>query len=157
MARMTVKVGDDYLMRLSALSEVSSEIAGKAVYAAAGIVADQIRKNLKANLDDPASAAKKGGAIFKKSGQKNTGDLLRSLGIAPISVDRNGAIGTKIGFDGYDRRGIPNQLKARVMESGSSTIEKRPFVRPAVKLTKAAAEAAIERVIDEEIEKIMKG
>lgn len=50
---------------------------------------------------------------------------------------------------------MPNQLKARVMESGSSTIRKRPFVRPAVNAKRKEAEAAMERVINEEIKKTM--
>lgn len=157
MARMSVKAGDEYLKKLALLSTDSQRVAERAVYKAAGIVADQIRKNLTDNLKSDRSAAKRDGAGKKKEGQKSSGDLLGSLGIAPIQLDKDGFIGTKIGFDGYDRRGVPNPLKARVMESGSSKIAPRPFVRPAVKATKKAAEEAMGRVIDEEIEKLMKG
>ena len=157
MARMTVKAGTEYAQKLAALSGNMKSVAEKAVYEAAGIVADQIRKNLTENINDDRSAAKRDGPEKKKEGQRSSGDLLDSLGIAPIQMDKDGYIGTKIGFDGYDRRGVPNPLKARVMESGSSTIEPRPFVRPAVKATKKAAEAAMGRVIDEEIGKMMKG
>ncbi len=156
-SKMTIKAGEDYMRRLSQLGEGSGEIAKKAVYEASGIVADRIRKNLVDNINDPQSAAKNGGSILKKSGEKRTGDLVKSLGITPIKLDRNGVLNVKIGFDGYDSRGIPNQLKARVMESGSSTIAPRPFVKPAVKATKKAAEETMNRVINEEIEKIMKG
>lgn len=142
MARMTVTAGAVYLEKLSALAEGSREIAEKAVYEASGIVADEIRENLIRNL---------------AQSEQSTGALLDSLGIAPITVDKNGYIGTKIGFDGYDDRGVPNQLKARVMESGSSTIAPRPFVRPAVKATKKMAEETMNRVIEEELDKIMKG
>lgn len=156
-SKMTIKAGEDYMRRLSQLGEGSAAIAKKAVYEASGIVADRIRKNLVDNINDPQSAAKSGRAIFKKDGEERTGDLVRSLGITPIKLDKNGILNVKIGFDGYDSRGVPNQLKARVMESGSSTIEPRPFVKPAVKATKKAAEEAMNRVINEEIEKIMKG
>lgn len=157
MAKMTVKAGEEYAVKLLKLSEKSKEVAEKAVYQAAGIVADKIRSNLKKNLSDPQSVAKSGNSVGKKEGQKSTGALLDSLGIAPIKMGRDGYIGTKIGFDGYDSRGVPNQLKARVMESGSSTIAPRPFVAPAIKATKKAAVEAMNRVIDEETEKIMKG
>ena len=43
------------------------------------------------------------------------------------------------------------------MESGSSTVQKRPFVRPAINATRADAVAAMQRVIEAEIEKTMKG
>ena len=62
----------------------------------------------------------------------------------------------KIGFDGYDSKGVPNQIKARVLESGSSRQKKRPFVRPALKATKKEAEDAMAKIVDEEIKKIMK-
>ena len=156
-AQFAVKAGEDYMIKLSKIAASTEEIAEKALHKAAGIVTDKVRENLKKNIADPTSAAKSGMAIFKKVGSKRTGDLSESLGITPMKLDRDGYFNVKIGFDGYDRDGVPNQLKARVMESGSSTIAPRPFVRPAVKATKKTAEEAMGRVIDEEIEKIMKG
>lgn len=156
MARMTFKAGDEYAMKLARLAQRSEEVAKEAIYEAAGIVTDQIRANLEANLQDPESAAKSGTALFKSAHNEPTGDLAASLGITPITQDQNGWWNAKVGFDGYDSRGVPNQLKARVMESGSSTIRKRPFVEPAVKATKGPAVQAMQRVIDEETMKIMK-
>ena len=142
MARMTFKAGEEYALKLSALAAGSEATAKRAVYQAAGIVADQIRKNLETNL---------------AGSQESTGALAASLGITPVSTDRDGFINAKIGFDGYDEKGVPNQLKARAMESGTSRIKKRPFVRPAVNATKKAAVDEMKKVIDEEIEKTMKG
>ena len=142
MARMTFNLGEDYCLKLSTLAAGSEEIAKKAVYAAADIVTDKIRENLEANL---------------AGREQSTGALAASLGITPIQTDKDGFINAKIGFDGYDEKGVPNQLKARVMESGSSKIRKRPFVRPAVNATKKAAVEAMQKVVDEEIENIMKG
>lgn len=142
MARITFNAGEEYALKLSQLASGSEEIAKKAVYEAADIVADKIRENLAANL---------------AGSKQSTGALAASLGITPIQVDKDGYINAKIGFDGYDEKGVPNQLKARVMESGSSKVQKRPFVRPAVNATKEAAQGAMQKVIDEETEKIMKG
>lgn len=142
MAKFTFKAGEDYELKLSALASGSEQIAKKALHEAAGIVADKIRVNLEANLAG--------------SGQ-STGALADSLGITPVDMNQEGYWNVKIGFDGYDAKGVPNQLKARVMESGSSTVRKRPFVRPAVNATKKAAVEAMQKVIDEEIEKTMKG
>lgn len=142
MAKMTFKAGEDYALKLSALAAGSEATAKRAIYQAAGIVADKIRTNLEANLAG--------------SGQ-STGALADSLGITPVSMDRDGVWNAKIGFDGYDAKGVPNQLKARVMESGTSKIRKRPFVRPAVNAAKKAAIEAMQKVIDEETEKTMKG
>jgi hypothetical protein len=107
MARMTFKAGNDYAVKLSRLGVKSQEIGKRAIYAAANIVTDKIRSNLESVVSSEA-----------------TGELADSLGITPIKPDQNGDLNTKIGFDGYDSRGIPNQLKARVLESGSSKQEK---------------------------------
>ena len=138
MARVTIKAGDDYALKLSKLATGSENIAKKAIYAAAGIVTDAIKESLLDVLSPHA-----------------TGELADSLGIAPMDHDKTGW-NTKIGFDGYDSKGVPNQVKARVLESGSSRQKKRPFVRPALKATKKKAEDAMAKIVDEEIKKIMK-
>lgn len=140
MARITFKKGDEYALKLSRLSAGSDEIAKKAIYKAAGVVADKIKSNLKGVLSDEA-----------------TGELVGSFGISKIDTDSSGDWNAKIGFDGYDSQGVPNQLKARVLESGSSRQKKRPFVRPAVNATRKQALEVMRKVIDEETKKIMGG
>ena len=140
MAKMTIKGTDGLELQLSKLGTMSTKIAKDVVMAGAQPVADEIRKGLQANLQ---------GSKYSK------GDLLDSLGIAPPDVDSQGNVNTKIGFDGYDSEGVANQLKARVMESGTSKIKKRPFVRPAVNRSKKKALEAMQKKFDEEIELII--
>lgn len=142
MARMTVNLGDDYMRQLEKLADHSEEAIKKAIHAGVGVLTDQIRENLEANL---------------AGSEQSTGALEASLGISPVAQDRDGVWNAKIGFDGYDEKGVPNQLKARVMESGSSKVQKRPFIRPAVNAKRREAVEAMQKVIDEEIEKNMKG
>ena len=85
-----------------------------------------------------------------------------SFGLTPIERDKNGFLHTKAGFDGYGShptkqypQGVPNQLLARAVESGSSAREKTPFVRPAVTKTKKAAVEAMQAEIDKEIKKLI--
>ena len=106
-------------------------MAKKAIYQGAKVVADKISSGI----------------------PKDTGDLEKSFGITPIERDKDGNWNAKIGFDGYDSKGVPNQLKARAIESGTSKIQKRPFVRPAVNATKTKAVEAMKKIIDEETEK----
>mgnify|MGYP001343034027 CR=1 FL=1 len=157
MATISFKKGDDYALKLSRLATKSEEVAKKAIYEAADMMTDKIRHNLEANLNDPEYVGKKGNVMFKNLYNEPSGDLAASLGIAKMKRDKDGNWSTKIGFDGYDSKGVPNQLKARVMESGSSVIKKRPFVRPAVNATKKKAVEAMKKVIDSETDKIMGG
>lgn len=84
-----------------------------------------------------------------------------SFGLAPIQTDKNGFRHTKAGFDGYGKlktkeypNGVPNEMLARAVESGSSVRVKKPFVRPAVNATKNEAVEKMGKVVDEEMKKI---
>ena len=138
MAKFIAKASEEYVIRLSRLAGADQrEIAGKAIYKAADIVADEVRARLNGVIKGPS-----------------TGALAASLGIAKMQEDADG-YNVKIGFDGYDAKGVPNLLKARVMESGSSKQKKRPFMRPAVNATRGAAVEKMGEIIDEEIARIM--
>lgn len=140
--KITLKTTSEFQVTLEKVAGKADDIAKRAVYVGAGIMADQVRVNLQKNL----------------SGSKlSQGDLLDSLGISKPKVDQDGSINSKVGFDGYDRNGVPNALKARVMESGSSKQKKKPFIRPAISQARNKAKEAMAKVIDTEIEKIMGG
>lgn len=164
MARIAFKLGDEYALKISKLATNSASVAKKAIYAGAKIVADEIKNNIQ-NLPEESFRYLnlQFGDKFVGISKQQKQDLLDSFGIAPISQDKNGDWNTKIGFDGYGSfrstkypNGLPNQLLARAIESGSSVREKWPFVRPAVNKTKKAATTAMQEVIDEETKKIMK-
>ncbi len=139
MAKMTIRGVDDLALQISKLGKMSEEISKNVVMAGAQPVADAIRQELQKNL----------------AGSKySTGDLEKSLGITPPGVDSQGNVNTKVGFDGYDRDGVPNQLKARVMESGSSKQKKKPFVRPAVNKSKKKAIEEMQKKYDQEVKQI---
>ena len=129
---------DAYREQLQRLEQNSEEILKRAVYDGAAIVADEVRQRLHAVLSPDA-----------------TGQLESSLGISKIQNDQ-GYVNARIGFDGYDSKGVPNQLKANVLESGSTRQPKRPFMRPAVNAARRPAEAKMEQVVEQEIETFMR-
>jgi len=134
---MTMMAGDNFALALSRLATNSEEIAKKAIYEGANIIADKIKSNLQGVLSEEA-----------------TGEMLASFGVTPITKDASGNWNAHVGFDGYDSKGVPNQLKARTLESGSSRQRKRPFVRPAVNATKNTAVEKMGQVIDQEIQRL---
>lgn len=137
MAKFVAKAAEEYAIKLSQLAAADQrEIAGRAIHDGADIVADEVRARLSGVIKGPSS-----------------GDLVASLGIARMQETLDG-YNVKIGFDGYDSKGVPNQLKARVLESGKSGQDKRPFMRPAVNATKGAAIEKMGEIIDEEIARI---
>lgn len=163
MARMTLKSTDDYALKLSKLAAQTEEVAKKAIYAAANIVADKVASNLAALPEDKFRRLKDG-EQFTGLPESQKKDLQESFGVTPIKQDDNGNWSAHVGFDGYGSnptekypKGVPNQLIARAVESGSSVRQKTPFVRPAVSATKKDAIKAMERVIDDELTKTMEG
>lgn len=139
MARLRFQGLAEYERQLSQLQRGTDEIAGKAIYAGAEIVADAIKQNIQ--------------GLPSKTGTTRQG-LLEGFGIAPLQDD-SGYLNVKIGFDGYNAKGVPNALMARLFESGKSRVPKHPFVRPAINSSRKQAEAKMAEVLDAEINKIM--
>lgn len=143
MATIEFKGADEYIKKLT---EMGARIQGTIKYAsyeAAGIVADAI----KAAVPQPP-----------KDG--TTGDLRDSIALTKYRTE-NGFTYTKVVFDGYDRKGVPNALKANALESGRSdgngnTVGKHAFIRKAVKSVEKAAEFSIETALNKRLEELMK-
>lgn len=161
MAKMTIKGTDELEIQLSKLGKMTTEIAKDVVMAGAQPVADEIRNGIRALPVDGLRHLNDGDELnVVTSGALK--DLDNSMGIAPPDVDKNGNINTKIGFHGYGSypsrkypKGLPNQLLARAIESGSSVRKKNPFIRKAVNRSKKRALEAMKKRFDEEIELII--
>lgn len=162
MARYAFKAGNEWAVKLSRLAAGQDKVAGKAIYAGAKIVADKIKSNIE-SLPEEKFRYLRDGDQFDGVTKEQKQDLAESFGVARVDTDRNGDYNTKLGFDGYGKhptekypQGLPNQLLARAVESGSSVRRKQPFVRTAVRSTKKTAQSEMGRVVDEETKKIMK-
>lgn len=136
MAKAAFMLDEDFAIKLSRLDTDINEIAKKAIYEGAKIVADTMKVNLESVLSDEA-----------------TGQLVEALGITPIGM-LGGEWSAHIGFDGYDTNGVAFQLIARVLESGTSTRQKKPFVRKTMNQTKTKVAAVMQAVVEEEYQKI---
>lgn len=152
---------EEYALKLSKLGEQTEEIAGKAIFEGAKIVADKVRKNIEAlpTVDFRAHGTSDhpldGITDLQKKG------LEEGFGISPMQED-GGYYNVKVGFDGYNAvktkkypQGQPNAMIARSVEGGTYFRQPHPFVSPAVRASKKAAEAKMQEVVEEEINKIM--
>lgn len=159
--KLTVGKGiDNYISELERISNATDDMIGKAVYAGADIIADEIRRNIEnlPSVDTAGTSAAKvtGLRTIQKKG------LLDGLGIAKKQTDM-GYVHVKVGFDGYNGlktsqypKGQPNAMIARTFESGNSFTKKMPFVAPAVRDKREAAERKMADVIDTEVSKYIK-
>lgn len=123
----------------SSLSDMFAELEGQAygicaagLYDGAGAMADEIRQAV----------------------PEDSGDLAASLYVAKFQRGMN-KVDTEIGFAGYDSKGVPNPVKAAVLESGSSRGHTAThFFSRAVRAAKSKAEAAIQFKIENKIYEI---
>lgn len=164
MAKWTFDGMDEYIHELKKLDANTDEIIGKAVFEGAKIVADEVRGNI-AGLPSEndvegyaAYRAKRPSPLTKRQKQ----GLLDGFGIASMTIS-NGYYHVKLGFDGYNTlksksypNGQPNILVARLLERGSSTFQRKAFMKPAVNGKRGAAEQKMKEVFEEEIERLMK-
>lgn len=133
MAKIKMEGLDEYRDKINQLGLRAEGVCKYAVYPGAAIVIEAVKANTPVD----------------------TGDLRNST-FLKVFKNKNGYIYTQIGWDGYDRNGTPNALKANVLESGTSKRQKHPFIRQAVNRVKKAAEFAIATALDEKINEIMK-
>ena len=137
--KIKLKDSDGLISALNNLaSDKTDEIAKKALYEGMKPLADTAKSNLKAVIKD------------------GNGDLVNSLGVSPIKKSESGGYDVALGVSGYDRKGVPNLLKARVLESGKSDQPKRPWMRPAINAMRATSIKIMDQIIDVEIRKITK-
>lgn len=161
MATIQMKGLDEYLVKLSRLEQASKEeICGQAIHQGAGIVADAIREELKKLPTDESFGTQDHPARGIKAVQKN--GLLKSMGITSMR-EENGYLNVKVGFDGYNKvrtgrwpKGQPNQLVARAAESGTSWLQKSPFVRVGVRKSKKRAVDAMAGSVEKTIGQLMR-
>lgn len=152
---------DKYVAQLERLGKKTDTVISEAVYEMAKVVADEVKANLIALPSVPDTEGLK--AFASTPQQKipitkaQKWGLVHSFGIASLR-NEGGFIHVKIGFDGYNEvqtktfpNGQPNALIARSIESGSSTREKTPFLRPALAAARKQAIEAARVKFDEAI------
>lgn len=165
MAKATLKGFDEAIAQLENLSNNVDGVLKKGLYDGAGFMVEEVKKRLNAmrvvpDIDN-IKAYRTGEKYHLSVTQRRC--LVESVGIAPFEVEHKALIDTHIGFDGYNDiktkkypNGQPNQLIARVVESGSSYMDKTPFIRQATNAGKKKAEQLMKETIENEIKKLTK-
>lgn len=138
------------------IAKDSEGIAKMCVYDGADVVADAVRRGIEGlPVRDPKEHTRKPRGATPDEKQA----MLEGLGVATHRTE-SGSVNTVIGFDGYDghpTKNYPNghaiSMIARTIESGSSWLNKTPFMNRAVKSSQPAAEQAMAARFDKEISK----
>lgn len=116
---------------------------------------EPLQKQIESNL-----AAVVGRGTKQKSRSK--GELIKAVRVTRAYQVANGDWHIKVGIYGYDKtvitekfpKGVPNALKAMVLEHGRSNMAAKPFLKPAISKTKKACVKAMSDRLDEELKKL---
>lgn len=143
MAKVEVKMPEDFLLRLSRLGDSTDEIIPKVLEAGGEVVLEKVRSNLQAAIGRDT-----------KEPSRSTGELASALGVSPAKLDRNGNYNVKVGFAEPRSDGGSNAKIANVLEYGRSGQPAKPFLKPAKSASSAACIEAMKQAFEKEVEKL---
>ena len=155
MAKFQFEGIDNYIAQLEKIYGDTEEIIGAAIYQGAGIVMKSVVSAIESLQTDDRYGTEEAKTLGPNQYQKE--GLRRSIGIAHLRND-GGFYNVKIGFDGYNGlktkrwpQGQPNAMVARSVESGTSWMQKQPFMRKAENSSRVKCEQGMAKEIDKQL------
>ena len=142
MAKVDIKMPDEFLQKLSRLGSDFDEVAESVLEAGGEAVLSRVKGNL-------AGVVGQG----TKYDSRSTGELEASLGLSPAKLNRDGNHDVKIGFVEPRKDGGSNAKLANILEYGRHGQPAKPFLKPAKTQSKSAAISAMQQKFEEEVEK----
>ena len=142
MAKVDIKMPDEFLQKLSRLGSDFDEVAESVLEAGGEVVLSRVKGNL-------AGVVGQG----TKYDARSTGELEASLGLSPAKLNRDGNHDVKIGFVEPRKDGGSNAKLANILEYGRHGQPAKPFLKPAKTQSKSAAISAMQQKFEEEVEK----
>lgn len=143
MARVDVKMPDEFLERMSRLGSNFDSIAKTVLEAGGEVVLEKTKSNLASVIGNGT-----------KYDSRSTGELESSLGLTGVKMDRNGNFNIKVGFSEPRRDGGSNAQLANIIEYGKSSQPAKPFLKPAKSASKKQCIEAMKQAFETEVEKL---
>ena len=142
MAKVDIKMPDEFLERLSRLGKDFDAVAERVLEAGGEVVLSKTKSTLAAVVGSGT-----------KYDSRSTGELESALGLSPVKSDKNGNHNIKLGFAEPRRDGGSNAKLANILEYGKHGQPAKPFLKPARTASKSAAITAMQKKFEEEVEK----
>ena len=142
MAKVDVKMPEEFLLKLSRLGSNTDAVAEKVLEAGGQVVLSKVKANLSAVIGSGT-----------KYDSRSTGELEASLGLSPVKADRDGNHNIKIGFSEPRSDGSSNAKIANILEYGKHGQPAKPFLKPAKTSSRAECIRVMTQTLDEEVSK----
>ena len=143
MAKVDVKMPEEFLLKISRLGEKTYEIIPRVLETGGEVVLDKVKSNLQSVVGSGT-----------KYESRTTGELAGALGLSPVLQDRDGNHNIKIGFSEPRRDGESNAKIANIIEYGKSGQPAKPFLKPAKSATKKTCAEAMKAKLEQELGQI---
>lgn len=140
MAKVDVRMPEDFLLKVSKLADQTDVIIPKVLEVGGEVVLAKVKDNLR-------SVVGKG----TKYPSKSTGELVSSLGVTSAKQDCKGNYNVKVGFSEPRSDGGSNAKIANIIEYGKHGQPARPFLKSAKSKSRKQCVEAMTAKLDEEI------
>ena len=143
MAKVDIKMPDDFLLKIAKLGSDFDPVAEKVLKAGGEVVFKRTKSNLSAVIGKGT-----------KHESRSTGELEKALGVTSVRLDRNGNHNIKIGFSEPRPDGESNAKIANILEYGKHGQPAKPFLKPAKSASKSECISVMKSTFEEEVKKI---
>lgn len=143
MAKVDIKMPDEFLLKVSKLGSDFDPVAEKVLKAGGEVVFKRTKSNLSAVIGKGT-----------KHESRSTGELEKALGVTSVRLDRNGNHNIKIGFSEPRSDGESNAKIANILEYGKHGQPAKPFLKPARSASKSECISVMKSTFEEEVKKL---
>lgn len=143
MAKMEIKLPDEFLVRLSRLGDKTDVVTEKVLQAGGEVLLAEVKNRLSSVVGKDT-----------KHPSRSTGELEDSLGLTSVKLDREGNANIKVGFSEPRSKGDSNAKIANILEYGKHGQPPKPFLKTAKTAAKADCVSAMQKKFDEEVSKL---
>ena len=120
MAKADINFPDAFLEQLSRLGSQFDSVAQSVLEAGGEVVLEKAQRNLAAVV-----------GTGTKYDSRSTGELVDSLGLSPVKLNKSGNHDIKVGFSEPRSDGGSNAKIANILEYGKHGQAPKPFMKPA--------------------------
>lgn len=143
MAKVEMKMPEEFLLKLSRLGDKTDVIIPEVLQTGGEVVMKKVKNNLSAVVGSGT-----------KDESRSTGELERSLGLSKARQNREGNWNVKVGFAEPRSDGGSNAKIANILEYGKHGQAPKPILKPAKTQSKNACVNAMKAKFQEEIDSI---
>lgn len=143
MAKADINFPDTFLEQLSRLGNQFDSVAESVLEAGGEVVLEKAQRNLAAVV-----------GTGTKYDSRSTGELVDSLGLSPVKLNKSGNHDIKVGFSEPRSDGGSNAKIANILEYGKHGQAPKPFMKPARTSSKAECIQVMKDTLEAEVKKL---